>query len=91
MDRVKELENVNDKIKQMLANKREPSTLIHFQPHTQARVFSNYKRERADPVTEPIQATPKRMTSLFQNERPIVESKVDPDVWAVTSREGKHY
>ena len=69
MNRVKELESVNDKIKMILAAKREP-----YQPSTSTvaqRISNSHKREAK------MQATPKRMTSLFQNEN-IVESKVGP-------------
>ena len=94
MDRVKELESVNEKIKQMLANKREPLVSA-----IQTRQPSHYKRsEQPNAVaTKTDNATPKKMTSLFQDEKAIVESKVskerknfDFDEYKAISKEKDH-
>ena len=64
MNRVRDLDTVNEKIKLILASKREPFS-------THQRVNSSYQKNPSQ-----ISSTPKKMTSLFQNENNIVESKV---------------
>ena len=61
MNRVKELDTVNDKIKLILANKREPSV---SQGLSHQRINSSLKKT--------FETTPRRMTSLFNNENEIV-------------------
>ena len=68
---MKELDTVNDKIKLILANKREPTT-----SHPQNHQRSSNSLKKTFEVT-----APKKMTSLFNNEDEIVESKVEAPSW----------